>query len=198
MMHVFYLYFNNFESVLLEWAAGQKTELKLFALVGFHCRERERERDGGIDMLIYFSLKHNALKHHNWLQPRSKLCHCHKDSTLCRMLLSAGSENSVTSSQLGVAACFSLLLGFFRKSFACSTQVVVTLHGQNCIAQRVDWEGGTDFHGDDSVDYSDFLKMWIFLGSYLGLHFPFFSRRGDCAKMSVQNEIVSKQAPDFK
>ena len=108
IMYVFYFYFNSFQSVLLEHS--QKIVLKWFDLVGFHCTTGKRE------MFIYFSLKQNALKHYNWWQPRRKLYHRHRDSTGCRMLLSAGSENSVTSGQRGGAAGFSLPLAFWEKA----------------------------------------------------------------------------------
>lgn len=137
--------------------------------LGLHCTMLDRESC----LLIYFALKHNALKHCNWLQPRRKLYHCHKDSTGCRMLLSAGSENNVTTFQWPARSCClpsNCSWVFFRKTFSRLPEAAVTLHTQNCMAQSVLEKVGLTFRVMPGRDYLDFLKQ----DEPLWLHFPFF------------------------
>lgn len=136
-MHSFYFYFHNFGSVLSEWAVGRKMALKWFWSVGSPLY-RERERETERCFIIYVSLKHKALKHRNWLQPTRKLCHCHRDSTGCSMLLSAeyGEHIPAASWELLHAVCGSAPLKLLWHSCTDSH------------FQRAGREGGAGFPGD--------------------------------------------------
>lgn len=123
-------------------------------------KKRERKGDSPQELFI-FSLKHNALKHHNWLQLRRKLCHCHKDPTGCRTLLFTCSENNVTTFQWPAGSCCLPLTApglFGRKTFSCLPHVAVPLPAQSCIAQRAGWEGGADFQVDAQYELFGFFS----------------------------------------
>lgn len=156
---VFISTFNNFGSVLLEAAVGQKTAFKKFDWVGSPLHE-VKERGGGGEgapAVYLFLLYHHALKRHNWLQPRRKLCHCHKGPAGCSMLLSAGS-NPASTFWPGVAAGRWGLLGFWRQTFY-SLQAAVTLHARHCIAHGPGGKVGPAFRATASCGwFENFLN----------------------------------------